>query len=113
MLQFVHHFRRGAAHELDRILVAEVVRALHRVIHVPVPVVFLDIAERGGNAALRRDGMGTGRKHLGQHRDLQTGMRQLQSRAHPGTARADHHHIESSFCDCHYIPHRISTDHIE
>jgi hypothetical protein len=38
-------FRRLAAHELNRILITEPVRALHRVIHVPVPVVLAHIAE--------------------------------------------------------------------
>ena len=39
MLEFVDDLGRHAAHELDRILVAEPVGALDRVVHVPEPVV--------------------------------------------------------------------------
>jgi len=48
---------RLAAHIFDRILIAEPVGALDRVVHVPAPVVFAHIAERGGDAALRCNGM--------------------------------------------------------
>jgi len=70
-----------AAHEFDRILVAEVIGALDRVIHVPVPVVRFLVAERGGHSALRRDGMRARRKHLRQDCHPQVGFRELQRRA--------------------------------
>ena len=57
MLQLDHHLVRLAAHELDRVLVTEVIGTFHRVVHVPVPVVFLVVAERSGHAALRRHGV--------------------------------------------------------
>ncbi len=101
MFQLVYDFGRGAAHEFDRVLVTQIIRALHRVIHMPVPVVFLDVAQRSSDAALCRDGMRARREHLGQHRDLQAGMRQLQRRTHPGAARADNYYIECTFSDCH------------
>ncbi len=57
MLQLVHHFRRSAAHVLDGILITEIIRTFHRVVHVPVPVVFVHISQRRSNAALRCNGM--------------------------------------------------------
>ncbi len=64
MLQFDDRRDRLAAHVFDRVLVAEPVRALDRVVHVPAPVVVAHVAERGGNAALRGDGVAAGREHL-------------------------------------------------
>ena len=55
MLELVDDLRRHLAHVLDRVLVAEPVRALDRVVHVPEPVVLGHVAERGADAALRRD----------------------------------------------------------
>jgi len=45
MLELDDHFIRLAAHELDRVLVAQVIGALDGVIHVPVPVVLFLVAE--------------------------------------------------------------------
>ena len=53
VFQFHHRVTRLAAHKLNRILIAEVIRALDGVVHMPVPVVRLFIAQRRGNAALR------------------------------------------------------------
>ena len=64
MLELDDRRDRLAAHVFDRVLVAEPVRPLDRVVHVPAPVVVAHIAERGGDAALRRDGMAAGREHL-------------------------------------------------
>jgi hypothetical protein len=83
MFEFVDHFRGRATHELDRVLVAEIVGAFDRVVHVPVPVVLGDIAQRGSDPALRCHGMRARRKHLGQHRHPQTRFGQLERRAHP------------------------------
>ena len=57
VLKFVHRLRRIAAQILDRILVAEPVGALDRVVHVPAPVVFAHVSECGGDAALCRHGV--------------------------------------------------------
>ena len=58
--------RRLFAHVLDRVLVAEPVGALDGVVHVPAPVVLAHVAERGADAALRRDGVAARREHLAQ-----------------------------------------------
>src|SRR5687767_12968332 len=63
VLELDDYLDRLAAHELDRVLVAEVVGALDRVVHVPVPVVRLVVAERRGDPALRRDRVRARRKH--------------------------------------------------
>ena len=55
MLELDDRSDRLAAHVRDRILVAEPVGAPDGVEHVPAPVVLLHVAQRGADAALRRD----------------------------------------------------------
>jgi len=57
VLELIDRGRRVLAHVFDGVLVAEPVGALHRVVHVPAPVVLAHVAERGGNSALRCDGV--------------------------------------------------------
>src|SRR3990170_4205687 len=85
---------RRAAHVLDRVLVAEVIAALHRVVHVPVPVVRRHVAERGVDAALGGDRVRARGKHLRDHGHVRLGLGELQRRAQPGAADADHQAIE-------------------
>jgi hypothetical protein len=99
VFQLVHRAGRVAAHELDGVLIAQVIRALHRVVHVPMPVVIRHIGQRRGDAALRRNGMRAGREHLGNQRHLQIGLRQLQRGAQTGAAAADDDRIESALRD--------------
>ena len=96
VLELVDDVRRLAAHELDRVLVAEPVGALDRVVEVIVPVVLAHVAERGADAALRRDRVRAGREHLGQHGDVQAGARQAQRRLHAGAAGADDDDVEAA-----------------
>ena len=74
VFQLVDRFRRVAAHIFDGVLVAEPVRALDGVVHVPAPVVLAHIAERRGDAALRRHRMRAGREHLGDAGGAQAGF---------------------------------------
>ena len=53
VLQFEHRVDRFARQHFGGVLIDEVVAALDGVEHVPVPVVFFDVAERGADAALR------------------------------------------------------------
>ena len=62
MFELVDRLGRAAAHVFDGVLVAEPVGALDGVVHVPAPVVLAHIAERGGDAALRRDRVRAGRE---------------------------------------------------
>ena len=95
VLELVDDVRRLAAHELDRVLVAEPVGALDGVVEVVVPVVLAHVAERGTDAALRRDRVRTRREHLGEHGDVQAGTGQLQRGAHAGAAGADDDDVEA------------------
>ena len=54
VFQFDDRGRRLLAHELDGILIAEPIRSLDRVVHVPAPIIGAHVAERRGDAALRR-----------------------------------------------------------
>ena len=65
VLQFNHGFNGVAGHEFDGVLVAQPVRTFHGVVHVPFPVVVLHVAQRCGDAALRRYGMRTSGEYFG------------------------------------------------
>jgi hypothetical protein len=71
MLQFDNRRDGFAAHIFDGVLIAQPVRALDGVVHVPAPVVLAHVAERGGNAALRGNGVRAGRENLGDAGGLQ------------------------------------------
>ena len=62
--------RRLLAHDRDRVLVAEVVGALDRVVGVALGVVLGGVAERGVDAALRRARVGAHRVQLGDDGDV-------------------------------------------
>ena len=85
--------RRLLAHELDGVLVAQPIRTLHGVVHMPAPVVVAHVAERRRDAALRRDRMAAGREHLGQARGGKPGLGQAEGRAQSRAAGADDDHI--------------------
>ena len=93
MLELVDRRDRLAAHVFDGVLVAEPVRPLHGVVHVPAPVVLAHVAERRADAALRRDGVAAGGEHLGDAGGFQAGRADAEGGAQPGPAGADHHHV--------------------
>ena len=94
VLQFVH--RRGgvAHHVLDGLLVAEPVRTLDGVVHVPAPIVLAHVAQRSGDAALGRHGVRAGGEHLGYAGGLQTGLGAAEGGPQARSPSADHHHVE-------------------
>src|SRR3546814_14481627 len=53
---------------------------------MPAPVVLAHVAERGGDAALRRHGMAAGREHLGDAGGLEAGLGEAKGRAQAGDA---------------------------
>ena len=65
VLQVIDHFWCFAAHELNRILVAQPVRAFDGIVKVVMPVVLVHIAQGGANATLRRYRMRAGGKYFG------------------------------------------------
>ena len=99
VFQVVHDLGRFAAHEFDRILVAQPVGALDGVVEVVVPVVLGHVAQRGADAALCRHRVRAGGEHLGQHRHVQAGARQLQGRAHAGAAGTDDDDVKFALGD--------------
>ena len=94
VLELVHQLRCFPAHELDRVLVAQPVGALHRVVHAPLPRVRPHVAERGADPALRGYGVRTRGKHLRQHGDPEPGFGELQRAAQARPARADDDRVE-------------------
>ena len=89
VFELVNGLRSVAAEIFDRVLVAEPVGALDRVVHMPAPVVLAHIAERGGDAALRRDRVRAGRKHLCNAGRAQARFRAADDRAQARAAGAD------------------------
>ncbi len=98
-----------AAHVFDGVLVAQPVRTFDGVEEVVAPVVLAHVAERGGNAALRRHGMRTGREDLGDAGGLQAFCGQAEGGAQTGTAGADHDHVVLMFSDFVSLAHKILT----
>ncbi len=99
VLELVDRLGRVAAHIFDGVLVAEPVGALDGVVHVPAPVVLAHVAERGGDAALRRDRVRAGRKHLGDAGGAQPRLAAADHGAQTGAAGADHHHVVAVILD--------------
>ena len=62
VLELDHRGDGLATHVLDGVLVAQPVRALDRVVHVPAPVVLAHVAQRRTDAALRRNRVAACRK---------------------------------------------------
>jgi hypothetical protein len=101
VLQLVHRRDGLAAHVLDGILVAEVVRPFDRVEHVPMPVVRQHVRQRRVDPALRRNRVRAGREDLGDHRHPQVGGGEPQRRVQAGAAGADDQCIELAMWNVH------------
>ena len=89
VFEFDHGGGRVLAHVFDRVLVAEPVGAFDGVVKMEAPVVLAHVAERGGNAALRRDGVRARREHFGQARGVQAFFGEAERRAQTRAAGAD------------------------
>jgi hypothetical protein len=93
MFELVHRGRRLADHIFDRVLVAQPVRSLDGIVHVPRPVVGRVVAERGGDSALRGDGVAAGREDLGDAGGLEALFGRAHGCAEAGSAGADDHDV--------------------
>ena len=93
VLELVDVARSLRAHDLDRVLVAQVVGALDRVERVDLGAVLGGVAERRVDAALGRAGVGARRVQLRDDRDVGAGALGFDCGAHAGKARTDHHDV--------------------
>ena len=95
VFQLEDRFRAYGAHVFDSVLVTDIVGTLDGIVHVPAPViVWIGGGDGAGDATLGRNGVGTGREHLGDHGSLVTALGQLQRSAHAGTAAANDDGVE-------------------
>ena len=99
VLELVDRRRRVAAEIFDGVLVAQPVRSLDGVVHVPAPIVLAHVAERRGDAALGRDGVGAGRKHLADAGGAQARFAAADHRAQARAAGPDHDDIVAVIFD--------------
>lgn len=67
-----------AGHVVNGVLVTEPVGALDGIVHVPSPVVLVHVAERGVDATLGGDGVGSGREELGDASRVEAGLSQTE-----------------------------------
>ncbi len=89
VFQLINGLRRVADQVFDGVLVAQPVRPLDGVVHVPLPGVLAHVAERGGDAALGRHGVRAGREDLGDASDLQALLGGAEGGAQAGAPGAD------------------------
>ena len=99
MLKLIHSRRRIAAEIFDCVLVAEPVRPLDGVIHMPAPIVRTHIAERGRDAALRCNSVRACREHFRDARRPQTCLRAADCGAQTGATRTDDDDVEGMVGD--------------
>ncbi len=93
VLQLVNRLRRFAHQIFDRVLVAQPVRPLDGIVHVPRPVVGRVVAEAGGDPALRGDGVRTRREDLGDVGGLEAAFGGAHRGPQARAAGADDDHV--------------------
>ncbi len=93
VLELVDVARSLVAEDLDRVLVAEVVGALDRVVGVRLGVVLGGVPERRVDAALGRAGVAAGRVELRDDRDVGAGVVSLDRSAHACAPGPDHEYV--------------------
>ena len=84
---------RLAAHIFDGVLIAQPVRTLDGVVHMPAPIVFAHIPKRGGYAALSGNRVAARREDFGNAAGGKPGGGHAEGGAQAGAAGADHHDI--------------------
>ena len=114
---------RVLGHRLDRVLVAQVVRALDAVEGVVLGRVLFAVAERGVDAALGRARMAADRVHFRDDRDVGAALGGLDRGAHAGEAAADDddvvldHYLDaprhSSETDCAAVYHQCEAGRLD
>ena len=97
VLELVDVAGRLVAEDLDRVLVAQVVGALDRVVGVLLGVVLGGVPERGVDPALGRAGVAAHRMDLREKRDVGAEIVRLDRGAHARQAGADDEHVVCGF----------------
>src|SRR5690606_38376049 len=100
VLQLEDDLGSVVAHDLDRVLVTQVVAPLHGVEGVPLRVILLEVPQRRPDPALGRTRVRTRRVELRQNRGLDAATGQVQRRHQSGAAAADHDGAE-----CMHVTH--------
>uniref|UniRef100_A0A2M4B0P9 Putative secreted protein n=1 Tax=Anopheles triannulatus TaxID=58253 RepID=A0A2M4B0P9_9DIPT len=93
VFQLDHGLRGLARHVVDRVLIAQPIRTLHRIVHVPLPVVLFHVAQGRIDAALRRDRVRARGEQLRNDGCLEAFRHQTEGRPQSGTTGTDHHRI--------------------
>ena len=101
VLQLIDSLGTGFAHVLDGFLITDVIGTFYRVIHMPLPVVIVGIAQRNRDPALGGNSVRTGWKNLGQQSAALAGLGNLQRGAHTGTTGTNHHRIKFTSWNSH------------
>ena len=84
---------RLTRHVLNSVLITQPVAAFDGIVHVPLPLIFAHVAQTGCDAALRRNGVRTGWKHLGNVGRFQASLSQAQGCAQARSACTDNDHV--------------------
>ena len=94
MFQFVDYVDCFLAHDVDRILVGEVVAALNCVKGVPFGPILFEVAQGCADSPLRSAGMAAGRIEFGQDSGI-AALAGVEGRHEPGAASADNDGFKS------------------
>ena len=93
MFKFDHGRYRFTTHVFDRILIAEPVGALNRIVHVPLPGIGAHVTERGTHTTLGCNGMTSGGKNLGNTGGRQSSGCHTQGCAQSGASCTDDYDV--------------------
>mmetsp|Transcript_1013 Transcript_1013/g.1590 ORF Transcript_1013/g.1590 Transcript_1013/m.1590 type:complete len:256 (-) Transcript_1013:167-934(-) len=102
--QLQDSLRRLSTHVMNGVLVAQPIAALDGIVHVPAPVVFGHVAQGGIDASLRRHGVTSRGKQLGDAGRFESGFAQTHGGSKAGTAGPHHHGVVL------VIDHRVIAD---
>ena len=89
MLKFINGGLGVGAHVFDGVLIAQPVRPLDRVVHVPAPIVLFHVAKRRRDASLGSHSVAAGGKHLGDASRLEARRPHAERRPKTGSTGAD------------------------
>jgi len=74
---------------VNSILIAEPIRTLHGVVHVPPPIILVHVSERGIDTTLSSDGVRSSRKEFGNASSVEPSLCQTEGSAQTCTSGSD------------------------